>query len=223
MGVPIWTNLMKPSQISYNYQNEDILLQMQINKDINREDSENVVLIGEDQGKIFFDSHEKSSEAAQILLLKQISRNLAQFLLPKNIFQIKSDSYKNALLEVFKRVHNVYPELPHEQISSALLERELDFPTTLAHGVAAPHVHFETLTEPLCFIAQIPDGIKLHTYEGELVQLLFVLLSPKNKPELHLQLLAEIAKIVSVRELVQRLINAESPKELIRHIKENNT
>ena len=222
MGVPIWTNLMKPSQISYDFQNEDILLQLQNNKEFSHENSDSIILMGEKQGKIYFDLDSKSSEADQILLLERISRSLAQLLLQEHIFIIKSDSYKNALLEVFERVHRIYPDLPHEQIASALLERELEFPTTLAHGVAAPHIHFSALTKPFCFIAQIPDGIKLQTHEGELVQLLFVLLSPKNKPEVHLQLLAEIAKIVSVRELVQRLIKARTAEELIQHIRENN-
>jgi NhaP-type Na+/H+ or K+/H+ antiporter/mannitol/fructose-specific phosphotransferase system IIA component (Ntr-type) len=223
MGVPIWTHLMKPSQISYDFQNGEILLQLQNNKEFNYKNNNSIILMSENRGKIFFDTQVKPSEMTQILLLERHSRSLTRLLLHKHIFFIESGSYKDALHEVFNQVHRLYPELPHEQISSALIEREMDFPTTLVHGVAAPHVHFPTLTEPLCFIAQIPDGIKLHTYEGELVQLLFVLLSPKSEPELHLQLLAEIAKIVSVREVVQRLIKAQTAEELIQHIIENKT
>ena len=124
---------------------------------------------------------------------------------------------------MLEKVKQLYPELPFDQISASLLERELDFPTTLAHGVAAPHLHTPSLTEQLCFVVHISKGIELHTYEGELVQLLFVLFSPESQPELHLRSLAEIAKIASDAELVEKLIAANTADEIIALMSEKRT
>ncbi len=219
MGIPIWFHLTKPSQLSYDLKSNKILLHWHNNTNGTLKKSAGTILISENQGKISFDRHVDSAET-RMLVLERVAPDLMGLLHRQHVLFIQCDSYQEALLAVLNKVQRLYPELPHEHISSVLLEREGEFPTTLAHGVAAPHLHCSVLTEPICFVARIPDGIELHTYEGELVQLLFLLLSPESEPELHFRLLAEIAKIASNPELVQRLETARTADEFIQYFKE---
>ncbi|MDH5560566.1 MAG: PTS sugar transporter subunit IIA, partial [Deltaproteobacteria bacterium] len=68
----------------------------------------------------------------------------------------------------------------------------------------------------ICFIAKIKNGVDLETYDGERVRLIFVLLSPISQPELHLRLLAQIAKVTSSLDMVNKLVETPNPDDLIR-------
>jgi len=220
MGNPVWHTLTKPSQLSYEFENKQIVFHQLTKETLSNAASERI-LMSEHQGKILFDMKPKLSNNSSVLVMERTSRHLLGLLQKQQMLFIQPNSYQDALERVIAQIEQIYPTLFHEEKSfSMLLEREREFPTTLAHGIAAPHVHCSSLDEPLCFIVKAPSGIELHTYEGEFVQLLFVLLSPENDPELHLLLLAEIAKIASDPEHVKRMLSAETPDTLIKYIKE---
>lgn len=223
MGIPIWGNLTRPSQISYDINHKEILVHQKNSFPENRNNRAYMPIMAIADDQIQFDVTDAKAGEVKVLMLERISRHLRGLLNPQQILFIESDRYENALKEVLEKVKQLYPELPFDQISASLLERELDFPTTLAHGVAAPHLHTPSLTEQLCFVVHISKGIELHTYEGELVQLLFVLFSPESQPELHLRSLAEIAKIASDAELVEKLIAANTADEIIALMSEKRT
>ncbi len=218
VGIPIWSHLTKPSQVSYDFENKEIQFHQHDNGEGESKMDNSVMLMAEKQGNISFDAVVSSSEIAQLLLLKQAALHVTDLLLQQHILFIQSKSYQEALQSVLQAVHHLYPDQFQEQSTLWLLERERDFPTILAHGVAAPHLHCPDLMEPLCFIAQIPNGVDLHTYDGKQVRLFFVLLSPESEPELHLRLLAEIAKIASNPVMVEQILAAQTPDELMQCI-----
>lgn len=220
MGNPIWFSLTKPSQLSYDFKNQDIQLRQHTEEDDAAASNGKILLMGEQQGKIFFNKPVDLLEDSQLLVLERFPKHLTELLSAQHVLFIEADSYQHALQQVLRTFHDLYPEMPHEQIASGLMEREKHFPTTLANGVAAPHFHCVDLVKPLCFVAKIPKGVELHTYEGELVRLLFVLLSPENQPELHLRLLAEIAKIASTPDKIQQLLSAPTVDEVVQQINE---
>ncbi len=219
MGIPIWSHLAKPSQVSYDLKNSAVHFYQNNHEEGQLQANNSILLMAENQGKILFDQPVESSETTQMLLLRRVPRNLTGLLHHQHILFIQSKSYPDALQVVLKKMEHLYPDLPHGQISSMLLEKEQNFPTTLAHGVVAPHLHCPVLAEPLCFIAQIPDGIDLRTFDGELVRLMFVLFSPESKPELLLHLLAQVAKIASNPEMIQQLLTTQTADDLIQYIK----
>lgn len=221
MGLQIWSELDKPSQVSYNLKNKESLFHLSENKESLSQQSEHIVLAAENQGKISFEAPQEASDSIHMLWLEKIAKDLTGLLRQQHILFLQSDSYEEALQSILETAYRLYPELPEEQISSMLLERERDFPTTLAHGVAAPHLHCADLSKPFCFIAKISNDIELQTYEGASVQLLFVLLSPESQPELHLRLLAEVAQVTSTPKMVQKLLEAKTENEMIQYLREN--
>lgn len=154
----------------------------------------------------------------EALLLQPLTLHLPFFILLENILTLKSKSYEHVIRTSLEHARETHPELPFEKTKSMLLEQEQYFPTTLGHGVAIPHAHCSDLTEPICIIARVPDGIDMHAYDSEFSRLFFVLLSPSGDPETHLVLLADIARIASDGDRVQKIIETDSPDDVVKLI-----
>ena len=225
-GTPIWSGLAGPSQIAYEYKNNELLLEQRVFQGQQPQAAvDGAFLMAEKNGRVIFDapgpgSNGDSSEGVSMLLLKRATWRLAGLLKRQHILFPESNSYREVLLEIMGTARRLYPFLPEEQLRKDFIEREVSFPTTLAQGVAIPHYHCADLQEPLCFIARVPALEGLQTYDGEPVRLLFTLLSLENQPQLHLKILAEIARIASIPGMIQNLINAGSADEILHFLQE---
>ena len=217
-GIPVWIHLTKPSQISYEIKNKEIFFQQHTRIDENFKIGNSVFLMTGKKNKISFRMPTEFSGQEHFLIFDKVPLHLTGYISDKHLLQIQAQSYQEALSQTMQQARQLYPHLPFDEIEKQLLERELDFPTVLAHGVAAPHLHAVALTKPICLVVKIDSKIDLKTYDGHHVQLLFVLISPENEPEMHLRLLAEIAKIASNREVVENLLNTSSSNEFVKLI-----
>lgn len=220
-GTPVWSYLAKPSQISYDLKNKEIRLHEYKNGVKKPVSNSSRILMIENNGHVSFDISDNLSVTVNMIVVERVSQNFTGLLLPEHILSIESFSYKEALQNVLTKLHDLYPELPKEQLAKDLLERELDLPTLLANGVAAPHVYSSELIDPICSIIKIPKGIDLQTYDGVQVKLLFMIFSPQNNPELHLRLLAEVAKIASNTQMIDQIKMTKTTDEIFTLVKEN--
>lgn len=214
-GIPVWSHLTKPSQISYNLENNEIFIHHYTNKDANFKIGDGVFVLSEIKGKISFDIPDVFGGGEHILMFEEVPRHLTGYINDQQVISVEAQSYQEVLSLALEQAQGLYPQFPFEKISEQLLERENDFPTTLVHGVAAPHLHSTALSKPICFVVKILNEIELKTYDGYPVKLLFVLISPENEPEMHLRLLAEIARIASNDDLVNKLLNVQSTQEMM--------
>lgn len=82
-------------------------------------------------------------------------------------------------------------------ITESLFARERLGSTGLGHGVAIPHGRIKGLKEPQLAAVQLKDAIGFDAADGAPVQLVFTLLVPENAKQKHLDLLAEIAELLS--------------------------
>ncbi|NDV62262.1 PTS transporter subunit EIIA [Puniceicoccales bacterium CK1056] len=106
------------------------------------------------------------------------------------------------------------PILSGSVLLDQLLERELSVPTTLGHGVALPHAKVEGISRTCCAIGLLPTGIELGDEEDP-VRLVFMLVSPVDKPELHLAVLGEIARLCADAEVRQQLFDCDDPADIL--------
>lgn len=106
------------------------------------------------------------------------------------------------------------PPSLREQVEQALWEREEAHTTALATGVAVPHATLAGLPRPVLgigtSIAPIPFGPAAVP-----VRLMFLLLSPPEQSQLHIKLLARIARVARRPHFVDRLVAAGTPDELL--------
>jgi PTS system nitrogen regulatory IIA component len=103
-------------------------------------------------------------------------------------------------------------------VTDNLFARERLGSTGLGHGVAIPHGRVKGLKNPLAAVVRLSQAIPFDAPDDEPVLLLIFLLVPEAATQRHLEILSEIAEMLSDRELRERLkteADAEAVHKLI--------
>jgi PTS system nitrogen regulatory IIA component len=90
-------------------------------------------------------------------------------------------------------------------VTDNLFARERLGSTGLGHGVAIPHGRIKGLKNPLAAVLRVQAAIPFDAPDDEPVSLLIFLLVPEAATQRHLEILSEIAELLSDRELRERL------------------
>lgn len=90
-------------------------------------------------------------------------------------------------------------------VTDNLFARERLGSTGLGHGVAIPHGRIKGLKNPLAAVLRLQQPIPFDAPDDESVSLLIFLLVPEAATQRHLEILSEIAELLSDRELRERL------------------
>ena len=93
-------------------------------------------------------------------------------------------------------------------VTDNLFARERLGSTGLGHAVAIPHGRIKGLKNPLAAVLRVSNPIPFDAPDDESVSLLIFLLVPEAATQRHLEILSEIAEMLSDRELRQRLKDA---------------
>jgi PTS system nitrogen regulatory IIA component len=99
-------------------------------------------------------------------------------------------------------------------ITDNLFARERLGSTGLGHGVAIPHGRIKGLKNPLAAVMRVAQPIPFDAPDDEPVSLLIFLLVPEAATQRHLEILSEIAEMLSDRDLRERLKLAEDASAL---------
>ncbi|MBS0290140.1 MAG: PTS sugar transporter subunit IIA [Proteobacteria bacterium] len=106
------------------------------------------------------------------------------------------------------------PTLNAHHIFDGLVERERLGSTAIGYGVAIPHCRLKKIDQALgCFIL-LKDGIDFDAEDHLQVDLLFSLVVPQAAQEIHLELLANIAKLFHQEPFRRSLYSASTREEL---------
>ena len=81
-----------------------------------------------------------------------------------------------------------------ESIVEAILKREELGSTGIGNGVAVPHTKHPSVDSLVATIAISPDGVDFASLDGESVFILFLLVSPPDRPGDHLRALESISR-----------------------------
>ena len=99
-------------------------------------------------------------------------------------------------------------------ITDNLFARERLGSTGLGHGVAIPHGRIKGLKNPLAAVMRVAQPSPFDAPDDEPVSLLIFLLVPEAATQRHLEILSEIAEMLSDRDLRERLKLAEDASAL---------
>ncbi|MEL6739088.1 MAG: PTS sugar transporter subunit IIA [Planctomycetota bacterium] len=97
-----------------------------------------------------------------------------------------------------------------DELMERLLAREGMGSTGFGRGVAVPHVKHPSITRMAAAIGLSQRGIEFNALDRQPVYSVFLLLSPKDKPEEHLQAMETIFKNLSKDTFRRFLRQAES-------------
>lgn len=105
-------------------------------------------------------------------------------------------------------------------VFNSLIGRERLGSTALGHSVAVPHGRIKNLQKPYAAFMRLAEPVKFDSSDGRMANLLFILLVPENATQLHLDLLAEIARLMSDDEL-RNALNNETDTQIIHNLLTN--
>lgn len=103
---------------------------------------------------------------------------------------------------------------------ACLWEREHLGTTGIGGGVAIPHGKHSSITQLTAAVGTNMAGIEWEAADGQPVYLVFLVLAEAHNPGPHVQLLAEIARLLKTPGLRKRLVEAGRADEVIRLIHE---
>lgn len=104
--------------------------------------------------------------------------------------------------------------LSRAAIADSLFARERLGSTGLGHGVAIPHGRIKGLQAPMAAVLRPLQPIGFDAPDEQPVRLLIFLLVPEAATQKHLEILSEIAEMLSDEGLREHLKNASSADEL---------
>lgn len=106
--------------------------------------------------------------------------------------------------------------LERQKVFDSLFARERLGSTGLGKQVAIPHGRIRNLKTPLIAVLRGENGIPFDAPDGEPVRLLLVLLVPEHATEEHLEILSELAELLSDDTLRDTLMTATDPAQVYR-------
>lgn len=101
--------------------------------------------------------------------------------------------------------------LARSTVFDSLFARERLGSTALGQGVAVPHGRVKQLTAPLAAFMRLRDPIAFDAPDNQPVSMLLILLVPETATQQHLDILAELAQLMSNRPLREALATETDP------------
>jgi len=133
------------------------------------------------------------------------------------LVHVDATSKKRAFEEaglLFENLHGLSRAL----VTDSLFSRERLGSTGLGHGVAIPHGRIKGLKTPMAAVLQLAQPIGFDAPDEQAVCLLIFLLVPEAATQKHLEILSEIAEMLSDASLREKLSTSDSAADLHRLI-----
>ena len=129
------------------------------------------------------------------------------------LVHVEASSKKRVFEEaglLFENLHGLNRSL----VTDSLFSRERLGSTGLGHGVAIPHGRIKGLKSPMAAVIQLAQPIGFDAPDEQSVNLLIFLLVPEAATQKHLEILSEIAEMLSDVVLREKMATSASSDEL---------
>lgn len=123
---------------------------------------------------------------------------------------------KKRLLEHAALMFENEHRLERNKVFDSLFARERLGSTGLGQGVAIPHGRIKGLKSPLIAVIRAETPVPFESPDAQPVRLLVVLLVPEHATEEHLEILSELAEILSDSSIRDTLLTASDPASIFR-------
>jgi PTS system nitrogen regulatory IIA component len=133
------------------------------------------------------------------------------------LVEVAVSSMNRAFEEVgllFENLHGLSRAL----VTDSLFSRERLGSTGLGHGVAIPHGRIKGLKAPMAAVIQLANPIGFDSPDEQAVGLMIFLLVPEAATQKHLEILSEIAEMLSDATLREQLLTIQDATELYQRI-----
>ncbi|MGC4005542.1 MAG: PTS sugar transporter subunit IIA [Pirellulales bacterium] len=129
------------------------------------------------------------------------------------------DAVIREMVDSLRQVGKI-PDGEVDGILKAIMKREELGSTGIGRGVAVPHTKHPSVGKLVGTVALSRPGIEFESLDGEKVQLLFLLISPPDRPGDHLRALENISRQLRDDVFCKALKTASSATEIKRLLDE---
>jgi Kef-type K+ transport system membrane component KefB len=150
-------------------------------------------------------------------LLRRIEQvDWLSFLAVDRIFlDLAARNREEAIRELCACLHTETDEQSADEIMQAVLAREQEMTTAIGGGVAVPHARMSNLKRSLVVLGCSRQALEWNSADGKPVQLIFLVITPRENPSIQLQLLRGISCSVANSDVRAKLIQADSAPEVM--------
>lgn len=141
--------------------------------------------------------------------------NLLSKLLPLSNVVVNLDiSSKKRVFEQVGLMFENHHGIARSKVFDSLFARERLGSTALGQGVAVPHGRIKGLREAVAAFVRLQEAIPFDAPDDQPVNLLVILLVPEQATQQHLEILSEIAQMLSDRTFRDALMQAPNAESL---------
>ena len=145
--------------------------------------------------------------------------NLLAKLLPANNIELAVEaSSKKRMFEHAAMMFENQQGIEHSKVFDSLLARERLGSTGLGQGVAIPHGRIKGLKEAVAAIVSLNNPVAFDAPDAQPVSFLIFLLVPEQATQQHLEILSELAELLSDKNLRETLKSAKGAGEVLQLI-----
>jgi nitrogen PTS system EIIA component len=127
------------------------------------------------------------------------------------VLDLKAATKDRAFEELVKHLVKNHPSMNEGKILDAIWERENVMSTGIKNRIAVPHGKMEGIKSVVGVLGVSREGVDYDALDKEPVNLIFLFLSNKARPEDHIAVLQKIMNVIDNRELIARIIAASRP------------
>ncbi len=136
---------------------------------------------------------------------------LADYMDRKLIFlDLPADSKDDAIRKIVGRMKENHALQDEESVLEEIFSRESRGGTSLGNGVAIPHARVKSIDRIIMAMARLSAGISFSAEDRQPVRIIFILITPMEKLNEYLKVLAGLAKFMKDRKLLKQLLAADS-------------
>lgn len=106
-------------------------------------------------------------------------------------------------------------------VTEGLRNREQQDSTVIGHGCAVPHMYDDRIAEPTLLFVRLRHPVNLGAPDGVATQFLFVMIGPTDQTSAHLDLMSNIARLMSDNEFGYQAAQATSQQAVLDAIEQH--
>lgn len=151
-----------------------------------------------------------------------LNHHLYHFLAEGNIIcGLKALDSAGAIGELTERLCRNNAGLEKEVVIGEVTAREKIVPTVIAPGLAVPHARLPGLERLLVALGTSEQGIDFNIDGMPPVKVIVLVLTPKDDPGLHLQVLSALATDFSMPDAINKVAEQKTPAEVLKYFHSN--
>ncbi len=147
--------------------------------------------------------------------LRKMRKDMVRFLFTKSdvVFDTKSRTRDELLHQLISRVASRI-SIPEATLTKEVFAREDQMSTAIGKGIAIPHAHLEGLKSSKLFVVKTAQDIDWDSPDGKSVKLIFLTLTPADKPETQLNLMQTLSTALRNPQFLSKLMLSEDPGKI---------